>query len=68
MTSLFSRIIQGEIPCYKIYEDENIFAFLDNHPLQFGHTLVIPKREVGNVLDMDDALYSHLMLVAKNII
>ncbi len=68
MASIFTRIIAGGIPSYKVYEDEFIFAFLDIHPLHLGHTLVVPKKEVWNILAMDDALYTHLMLTAKNVI
>ena len=52
--SIFSRIVAGEIPCYKIAEDENYFAFLDINPLQKGHTLVIPKHEVDYIFDLSD--------------
>ena len=54
MASIFTRIINGEIPCYKIAEDENYFAFLDINPLQKGHTLVIPKREEDYIFDLSD--------------
>jgi len=52
--TIFSKIINGEIPCYKIAEDENYFAFLDIRPLHVGHTLVIPKNEVDYIFDMED--------------
>lgn len=68
MVSIFSRIIAGEIPSHKVYEDEQFFAFLDIHPLQLGHTLLVPKKEIGNILEMDDLLYTELMMVAKNIL
>lgn len=68
MPSLFSRIIAGEIPSYKIYEDETIYAFLDIHPIQLGHILVVPKAEIGDILDMSDDAVTELMLTAKNII
>jgi len=68
MVSIFSRIIAGEIPSYTVYEDEQFFAFLDIHPLRLGHTLLVPKKEVGNILEMDDLLYTEMMIVAKNII
>ncbi len=68
MTSIFTKIIRWEIPCHKIYEDEKIFAFLDIRPLHMWHTLVVPKSEIGHILDMEDVLYTHLMLVAKNTI
>ena len=57
MASIFSRIVAGEIPCYKVAEDENYFAFLDISPVAKGHTLVIPKREVDYIFDLDDETY-----------
>lgn len=54
MASIFSRIVAGEIPCYKVAEDDNYFAFLDINPLAAGHTLVIPKKEVDYIFDLDD--------------
>lgn len=68
MASIFTKITKGEIPSYKIYEDENIFAFLDIRPLHLGHTLVVPKKEIGDVFNIDDTTFSHLMLTSKNII
>ena len=65
--TIFSRIIAGEIPCYKIAEDENYFAFLDIHPLTKGHTLVIPKQEEDYIFGLDDATLSGLMLFAKKV-
>jgi len=65
--TIFSRIIAGEIPCYKIAEDENYFAFLDIHPLTKGHTLVIPKQEGDYIFGLDDATLSGLMLFAKKV-
>ena len=67
MSTVFTKIINGEIPCYKIYEDEKTFAFLDNNPVSRGHTLVIPKVEVDKLYDLDDETYLHLMKVAKKI-
>jgi len=67
MSSVFTKIINGEIPCYKIYEDETVFAFLDNNPEAKGHTLVVPKIEVNKIYDLDDETYTHLWLVAKKI-
>lgn len=67
MSSVFTKIINGEIPCYKIYEDETVFAFLDINPEAKGHTLVIPKIEVDKIYDLDDETYTHLWLVAKKI-
>ena len=54
MATIFSRIIAGEIPCYKVAEDDRFFAFLDINPLVKGHTLVIPKQEVDYIFDLDD--------------
>ncbi len=65
--TIFSRIIAGEIPCYKIAEDENYFAFLDIRPLTKGHTLVIPKQEEDYIFGLDDATLSGLMLFAKKV-
>ena len=61
MASIFTKIIQGEIPSYKIAEDENYFAFLDINPNAKGHTLVIPKKEVNKIFDLDKEMYSGLM-------
>ncbi len=65
--SIFSKIVKGEIPCYKIAEDENCMAFLDISPLAKGHTLVIPKMQVDYIFDIDDVLYSNLQLFAKKV-
>ncbi len=67
MPSIFSKIINGEIPCYKIAEDENYFAFLDIFPLAKGHTLVVPKKEVDYIFDLDDTTLSGMMVFAKKI-
>lgn len=67
MPSIFSRIIAGEIPCYKIAENEHCFAFLDIHPLKKGHTLVVPKKEVDYLFDLDDETYTQLQLFAKEV-
>ncbi|MDD3108737.1 MAG: HIT family protein [Alistipes sp.] len=67
MASIFTRIIQGEIPCYKVAEDEHCFAFLDINPVAKGHTLVIPKKEVDNIFDLDDTTLSELTLFAKKV-
>lgn len=67
METIFSRIAKREIPCYFIAEDENYFAFLDINPLQEGHTLVIPKKPVDYIYDLDDALLSGLHLFAKRV-
>jgi histidine triad (HIT) family protein len=67
MATLFSRIIQGEIPCYKIAENSDYFAFLDINPLAEGHTLVVPKKEVDYLFDLDDELLAGMMTFAKRI-
>ena len=67
MATIFTRIIQGEIPCYKIAEDENYLAFLDIMPLAIGHTLVIPKQEVDYIFDLNDEVYAGLWLFAKKV-
>ena len=67
MASVFSRIISGEIPCYKIYEDEKSFAFLDINPEAKGHTLVVPKTEVGKIYDLSDEDWVALWASAKKI-
>lgn len=67
MNSIFSKIIAGDIPCYKIAENENYFAFLDISPLKKGHVLVVPKIEVDYIFDLEDELYLGLMKFAKNI-
>jgi len=67
MASIFSRIANGEIPCYKIAENEHYFAFLDINPLTPGHTLVIPKREVDYLFDLDDVEIAQINVFAKKI-
>ena len=67
MATIFTKIINGEIPCYKIAEDENYFAFLDINPLKAGHTLVVPKKEVDYVFDLDNNQLSGLVLFSKKI-
>lgn len=67
MASIFSRIVAGEIPCYKIAENERYFAFLDISPLTPGHTLVIPKREVDYVFDLDDVEIAEINIFAKKV-
>lgn len=67
MPTIFSRIIAGEIPCYKVAEDGKCLAFLDIRPVVFGHTLVIPKQEIDYLFDMDDAYLTHLNLFAKRV-
>lgn len=65
MASLFSRIISGEIPCYKVAEDDNYLAFLDINPLKRGHTLIVPKKEVDYIFDLDDETLQGMILFAK---
>lgn len=67
MDSIFTKIIKGEIPCHKIYEDEQVIAFLDIHPVQLGHVLVVPKIQVEHFEELDEEMYSHLFLVVKKI-
>ncbi len=67
MPSIFTRIIQGEIPCHKILEDKNFFAFLEIRPLKPGHTLVIPKKEVDYFFDLDDPEMAGLMAFSKKV-
>ena len=67
MATIFTRIIRGEIPCYKIAEDDNYFAFLDINPLRAGHTLVVPKKEVDYIFDLDDDLLSGIMIFSKKV-
>ena len=67
MSSIFTKIVNGEIPCYKIAEDENYLAFLDVNPNAKGHTLCIPKFEVDKIFDMDEAHYLGLMHFARKV-
>ena len=67
MSSIFTKIVNGEIPCYKISEDDNFLAFLDVNPNAKGHTLCIPKKEINKIFDMDDSLYLGLMQFSKKI-
>jgi len=67
MASLFSKIVSGEIPCYKVAENEKFLAFLDINPLSVGHTLVIPKKETDYIFDIDDADLSEMIVFAKNV-
>ncbi len=68
MTSLFTKIIQGEIPCHKIAESEQFFAFLDIRPISPGHTLIVPKQEVDRFFDMSSADLSGVLGFAKPIV
>ncbi|NBB21837.1 HIT domain-containing protein [Runella sp. CRIBMP] len=67
MPSLFTRIVNGEIPCHKIAETEDFLAFLDVFPCAPGHTLVIPKQEIDYIFDLEDSLYEGLMKFSKQI-
>ena len=67
METIFTKIVKGEIPSYKIYEDEKFYAFLDISPLKKGHTLVIPKRQVDYIFDLEDEELSGLNIVAKKV-
>ncbi len=67
MASIFTKIINGEIPCYKIAEDANFFAFLDINPNAKGHTLCIPKKEVDKITDLDETTYNGLMTFSRKI-
>lgn len=67
MPSIFSKIIAGEIPCYKIAENDHFIAFLDAFPLKIGHVLVVPKKEVDYIFDLDNQTYSGLMDFTKGI-
>ena len=67
MSSIFKKIINGEIPCYKIAENDDFFAFLDINPNAKGHTLVVPKREVNKLFDLDDKTYLGLMDFSKKV-
>lgn len=67
MATIFSRIVAGEIPSYKVAEDERFFAFLDINPLVKGHTLVIPKREVDYIFDLDDEELAAMHVFAKKV-
>ena len=67
MATLFTKIINGDIPCHKIAENEKFLAFLDIMPLSKGHTLVIPKIEIDYIFDLDDDLLGEMMVFAKNV-
>jgi histidine triad (HIT) family protein len=67
MATIFTKIISGEIPCFKIAEDENYFAFLDINPLKAGHTLVVPKKETDYIFDLSDNQLAGLILFSKKI-
>ncbi len=67
MASIFTRIINGEIPCYKVAEDQQFLAFLDINPTAKGHTLVVPKKEVDYLFDLDDDLLCGMIIFAKRV-
>jgi len=67
MGSIFSKIISGEIPSFKIYEDDNFLAFLDINPNSLGHTLCIPKKEIDQMFDLDDKTLSELIIFSKKV-
>jgi histidine triad (HIT) family protein len=67
MPSIFSRIVAGEIPCFKIHEDDHFLAFLDVFPLVKGHTLVIPKKEIDYIFDIDDEKLAEMMVFSKKV-
>lgn len=67
MATIFTKIIKGEIPCYKIAEDDNYFAFLDINPLRAGHTLVVPKKETDYIFDLGDDQLAGIILFSKKV-
>jgi len=67
MATIFTKIINGEIPCYKVAEDDRYFAFLDINPLKEGHTLVVPKQETDYVFDLDDEYLAGLIIFSKKV-
>ena len=67
MASIFSRIVAGEIPSHKVAEDDDFFAFLDINPVAIGHTLVVPKKEIDYIFDIEDSLLSRMMIFAKRV-
>jgi len=67
MASIFTRIINGEIPCYRVAEDDRYVAFLDVRPLKAGHTLVVPKKEVHYIFDMDEDTLAEMMIFARKV-
>lgn len=67
MSTIFTKIVKGEIPCYKVAEDEHFLAFLDVNPNAKGHTLCIPKKETNKIFDIEDSQYLALMLFSKNV-
>jgi len=67
MASIFTKIIRGEIPCYKVAEDDSFFAFLDIRPLSKGHTLVVPKKEIDYIFDLEDELLGEMITFSKKV-
>ncbi|HOW40430.1 MAG TPA: HIT family protein [Bacteroidales bacterium] len=67
MATIFTRIINGEIPCYRVAEDDNYFAFLDINPLKAGHTLVVPKKETDYIFDLSDDDLSGMIVFSKKV-
>jgi histidine triad (HIT) family protein len=65
--SIFTKIIKGEIPSHKVYEDDKVIAFLDVSPYTYGHTLVVPKQETDHLWDLDDELFQYVMKIAKRV-
>jgi histidine triad (HIT) family protein len=65
--TIFTKIVKGEIPCHKVYEDERTLAFLDIHPIQPGHVLVIPKQQIATVWELDDKDYAAVMATTKRV-
>ena len=66
MASVFTKIIRGELPCFKIFEDENVFAFLSIDPINPGHTLVVPKLEIDHFIDLPEPHYAAVFSAAKD--
>jgi histidine triad (HIT) family protein len=67
MASIFTRIINGEIPCYKVAEDDRFIAFLDVRPLKPGHTLVVPKKEIDYIFDLDEETLAGMIVFARRV-
>lgn len=67
MDCLFCKIVNGEIPSYKIYEDELVIAFLDINPKENGHTLIVPKKHYTDYLELDDKIFNHILKIAKKL-
>ena len=67
MSSIFTQIITGDIPCYEIYQDEICIVFLDIFPISYGHCLVVPKVEIDNWLDLDPSIYTHIQAISQQI-